>query len=167
MHISALSWKWHVCEGGGGLFCKLDSSALTWWQICMCHFFVMWWMGDRSNPFISSKGSRDGFFFFLILFVVFHNFNVFFMLFNQTHYLCEVSSETYYCLFCTENLLISPSNCGTLDRLLLRTWILRWILLAVNSLAETKDKKKKNICGSSSFRYCSLPESIFAEKREN
>lgn len=124
-----------VCETGGvrkikaeWVFESLTVQSLTRRQICMCHFFAIWQV--KPPYFFKGVSGRGLFFcFFLIRFVVIHNLNVFFMLFNQTHNLCQVSSETFYCLFCTENLSISPSNCGTLDRLLLRTRVLRCVWL--------------------------------------
>lgn len=110
------------------VFESLTVQSLTRRQICMCHFFAIWQV--KPPYFFKGVSGRGLFFcFFLILFVVIHNLNVFFMLFNQTHNLCQVSSETFYCLFCTENLSISPSNCGTLDRLLLRTRVLHCVWL--------------------------------------
>lgn len=75
-------------------------------------------------------------------------------LIKLTFYVSGFPLKPTTCLFCTEYLLISPSNFGALDRLL-RTRILRCFSLYI---------AERQICGNSPFRFCSLPESILLRK---
>lgn len=72
-----------VCEMGGRkikaewVFESLTVQSLTRRQICMCHFFAIWQV--KPPYFFKGVSGRGLFFcFFLILFVVIHNLNVFF-----------------------------------------------------------------------------------------
>lgn len=120
VHIPVQNLKWmgivnFVCDW-------LTAQSSTWWQICR----FCWDLMDKRQfmPLIFFKGMLI--LFFRILFVVIHIFNVLIMLFDQANFLSvRFSCETYCCLFCTDYLLISPSNFGALDRLLPRTRILR------------------------------------------
>lgn len=108
VHIPAQSIKWRLRGkkklNGFVFFVRLTAQSSTCWQICICRFCCDLMDKRQFIPFILFKGFLGcGFFFFLILFDVIHVFNVLVMLFDQTHFLCvRFSSETYYCLFCTE-----------------------------------------------------------------
>lgn len=126
VHIPTHSLKWRF-RGKTKL-----NGLLSVWQfrlldgkLAFVSIVGIWWIRDSSSP-IFFKGCL----FFLILFVVFYNFNVLVILFGQNHFLSVmISFETDHILICTEYLLIAPSNCGALYRLLLHSRLMRCFLL--------------------------------------
>lgn len=95
-----------MTSSGGWFSREIDSSVFN----SLGHFHLSLLLGfDRSetvHPPHFLQGVRDVDFIFPTLFVVIDMFNVLVMSFDQTHFLCvRFSSETCYCLFCTEYLL--------------------------------------------------------------
>lgn len=90
--------KWFSCEIDSSVFNSLGNFHLS---------LLSGFDGSETvHPPHFLQGVRDVDFTFLTPSVVIHIFNVSVMSFDQTHFLCVgFSSETCYCLFCTEYLL--------------------------------------------------------------
>ncbi len=98
------SLKWRLRGGKKaewGFFCKIDSSVFN----LMANLHLSLLLGFDGSETVHPPHFLQGvsgcwFFFFLILFVVTHIFNVSVMLFDQTHFLrVRFSSETYTACF--------------------------------------------------------------------